>query len=100
MIGVDITGLNILMEKIDYLNDDTKSKLKKMSSSINKLADSYLGSTIDNIYFVINKQCDTLNKIMPLHSSYLKTLRTVRDTYIFQDDVFSKNIEEDTRKMK
>ena len=100
MIGVDIVGLNVLMKKFDYVNDDTKKKIKKISSLIDDIADCYVGSSVNAIYSLVDKQRTNLSKISSLTDSYLKTLGVLRETYIFQENVFSSDIEDSIKKIQ
>lgn len=100
MLGVDISGLNVLIEKVDYVSGDTKNDLKKMSSSMSELSGCYVGTSVDSIYSVISKQSGNLNKISSLLNSYFDVLTKLRETYISQEHVFSSELDDNIKRLQ
>lgn len=100
MLGVDVSGLNVLIEKVDHVSGDAKKDLKKMSSSMSELSGCYVGTSVDSIYSVISEQSGNLNKISSLLNSYLDVLTKLRETYISQEHVFSSDLDDNIKRLQ
>ena len=92
MSGIDASKLEEFIKKNEHIYTSINDNKRNIVLSLKKLDDSYDGKILNDIFAKLITQDAVFNDIMPVLENYILLLKSVKKSYIQQDENLSQYV--------